>query len=362
MSLSFPSPGILTGPRRGDGTSHRNRVRALASLAILCFLASPCFAADAPGLEEAARLEREGDPAGAVKAYRAWLGANPGSPQTDDAFAALFRLETNLPDLLELAGIPGLGPQSLASLARLCELSGRSEEARGLYERSWQGGGNPEALVALLLLSLDMNDTRGISTQLDLLRAREAGWAEVIGALADLVEGRTDAARERFSQVSRTAEGERLALAALWGLRECARRTGDSGGLAAAAAEIERRFPLSPEKSLAAGSINPAPAPGLFTALSPGDPTAGGSRESPQAGPGLFSVQAGSFKVRENADELAADLAEKGFSPLVREDPRQGAVLYKVFAGVGLERPVAVILAERLSKAGYAGFVISEVR
>jgi cell division septation protein DedD len=362
MSLSSRSPAIRTGQRRCNGSSLRTRVRVLASLAILCLFASPCSAADAPGLEDAVRLERGGDAAGAVKAYKAWLAASPGSPLTDDAFAALFRLQTNLPDLLELASLPGLGPQSLVSLARLCELSGRSEEARALYERSWQDGGNPEALVALLLLSLDMNDTQSVFARLDLLRDREAGWAEVIGALADLMEGRTEAARERFSQASRTAEGGRLALAALWGLRECARRTGDSGGLAAAAAEIERRFPLSPEKSLAAGTINPAPSPGLFGAAAPGDLPAAGGQEMPQVEPGRFSVQAGSFKVRENADELSADLAKKGFTPVVREEARQGAPLYKVLAGVGLEREAAVLLAERLSKAGYAGFVISEAR
>jgi cell division septation protein DedD len=82
----------------------------------------------------------------------------------------------------------------------------------------------------------------------------------------------------------------------------------------------------------------------------------------PAAQVGSFAVQAGSFSTRENADELAADLSKKGFAPVVRQETREGKPLFKLYAGVGMDRDGAVLLAENLRKAGYAGFVISEAR
>ena len=81
----------------------------------------------------------------------------------------------------------------------------------------------------------------------------------------------------------------------------------------------------------------------------------------PSAG-ARFAVQAGSFLVRENADYLAADLARKGFAPLVRDEQRDGKQLFRVLAGSGLERGPAEELIQKLVKAGFDGFLISEAR
>jgi cell division septation protein DedD len=73
-----------------------------------------------------------------------------------------------------------------------------------------------------------------------------------------------------------------------------------------------------------------------------------------------FSVQAGSFQMRENADELVKDLSRAGFEPLVREASVQGKILYRVFAATGLDRDSAARLLERLRAAGYAGITVSD--
>lgn len=333
------------------------RVRAFLALVLLFTVVPPCPAGDAPSLEDAGRLENSGDAAAAVKAYRAWLQGNPGSVQADSVFAALFRLLTNLPDLFELSSLPGLGPQSLLSLAKLAEISGRAEEARVLYERSWKAGAGLEALVPLLLLSLDMNDTESIGDLLDTLRQGDGGWAEAIGAYADLAAGRLEAARDKFFAAAGTTEASRVALLSLWGLTECAKRAGDAVAAAAAEAEIGRRFPGSPEQALAAGRIGrptgPSQFAGIGQAIAP---------DAPRADTPLYSVQAGSFQVKENADELAADLSKKGFAPVVRGEAREGKTLFKVMAGAGMERSAAQLIVGRLSRAGYAGFIVSEAR
>jgi cell division septation protein DedD len=73
-----------------------------------------------------------------------------------------------------------------------------------------------------------------------------------------------------------------------------------------------------------------------------------------------FAVQAGSFQVRENADELVKDLARAGFAAIVREGSAQGRSVFRVFAATGLDRESAAVLLERLRSAGYSGFTVAE--
>ena len=343
---------------------------AVLAAALLCVSAISVFSAEIPLLAEAARLEQAGDSEGAIRVYRAWLKDNAEDPvRVDTVFAALFRLEPNLNDLLELSATPGLGPEPLLALSKLAEMSGRSEEARALSERAWKGGGGTEALVASALLALEMNDAAAATGALDVLRAHGESWTDLVDGYGDLAAEQWDRCREKLDRAAESSGNPRIALAALWGLYECSRRSGDTVGTAAAAAAIGRRFPGSPEEALAAGRASPLPNPAQFASPSVGH-AAAAVKEGPPAVQaassavqvGSFAVQAGSFSTRENADELAADLSKKGFAPVVRQETREGKTLFKLYAGVGMDRDAAVSLAENLRKAGYAGFVISEAR
>lgn len=370
MSRFAPFPATPTGLPSPERAPRRRAVTAVLAAALLCVSAISAFPAEAPLLAEAARLEQAGDSEGAIRIYRAWLKDNTEDPaRVDTVFAALFRLEPNLSELLELSATPGLGPQPLLALSKLAEMSGRSEEARALSERAWKGGGGAEALVAYALLALEMNDAAAATGALDVLRAHGEAWANLVDGYSDLAAEQWDRCRETLGRAAEGSDNPRIALAALWGLYECSRRSGDAGGMAAAAAGIGRRFPGSPEEALAAGRASPWPNPAQFAAPSVGQAAAAVQDGSPSAQAasaavqtGSYAVQAGSFATRENADELAADLSKKGFAPVVRQETRDGKTLFKLYAGVGMDRDAAVSLAENLRKAGYAGFVISEAR
>jgi hypothetical protein len=331
-----------TGRRLPEsGALSRAAVAALAAF-LLLVSATPRVDAETPDLSEAGRREQAGDREGAIGIYRAWLRESPDPARVDAVFAELFRLETDLTDLLDLASTPGIGPEPLLALSRLAEMSGRLEEARTLAERARQAGAGVEAMITTALLALEMNDAEAIAGALDSLRAKGDAWEVVVDGYRDIAAERWDLAREKLARAAESSADPRIALAGLWGLYECSRRSGDAEGTAAAAAAIGRRFPGAPEEALTATGL-------------PGD-------AAPLVKAGAFSVQAGSFLVRENAEELAADLAEKGFHPVVLEETSQGKSLFKLYAGIGMEREAALSLADSLRRAGYAGFLISEGR
>jgi hypothetical protein len=344
-----------TGRRLPEsGALSRAAVAALAAF-LLLVSATPRVAAETPDLSEAGRREQAGDREGAIGIYRAWLRESPDPARVDAVFAVLFRLETDLTDLLDLASAPGIGPEPLLALSRLAEMSGRLEEARTLAERARQAGAGVEAMITTALLALEMNDAEAIAGALDSLRAKGDAWEVVVDGYRDIAAERWDLAREKLARAAESSADPRIALAGLWGLYECSRRSGDAEGTAAAAAAIGRRFPGAPEEALTAGRASLWPNPSQFATGLPGD-------AAPLVKAGAFSVQAGSFLVRENAEELAADLAEKGFHPVVLEETSQGKSLFKLYAGIGMEREAALSLADSLRRAGYAGFLISEGR
>jgi cell division septation protein DedD len=342
-------------------------VTALAIIVLLA-AAAPARAADGGPLAEAARLEAAGDAGAAARLYREWLRANPVDPRAESAFFSLYRLETALPELFELASLPKLGGRPLLALARLSELSGRTEEARGLYRSASDAGAGSEAMIGWLSLSLAMNDAPALREGLAQLRAVDQTWADVIDGVSELAAGRLEPAAVKLGRAAASATEPRAALAAAWGLTEYARLAGNPAAAAAARSELEGRFPASPEAALAAGLLTRPPAPAQFTGSvqalpEPDLPSAASSTATgTAAGSPRFGVQAGSFTVKENADYLAADLVGKGFAPLVRGESRDGKQVFKVLAGVGLVQEAAEALAVQLSKAGFAGFVISEGR
>lgn len=70
----------------------------------------------------------------------------------------------------------------------------------------------------------------------------------------------------------------------------------------------------------------------------------------------LYKVQIGAFKVKENADKLAADARSKGFDAIVLL--RDG--LYKVQIGAFKDKANADALATRAKNAGFSAFVVAE--
>jgi cell division protein FtsN len=74
----------------------------------------------------------------------------------------------------------------------------------------------------------------------------------------------------------------------------------------------------------------------------------------------LFSVQAGSFGMRENADDMIRELAERGFSPIVRESAAGGKTLFKVIVASRVDAAAADAAAARLRGMGLEPFVFSE--
>jgi cell division protein FtsN len=71
-----------------------------------------------------------------------------------------------------------------------------------------------------------------------------------------------------------------------------------------------------------------------------------------------MDVQAGSFVMKENADDLVSELNKRGFSPVVVHDTAQGKDRYRVLAGTGLELEAAKVILKKLSDAGYRGFLL----
>jgi cell division septation protein DedD len=71
-------------------------------------------------------------------------------------------------------------------------------------------------------------------------------------------------------------------------------------------------------------------------------------------------VQAGSFQMKENADDLVAVLTKAGFTPSVRQDMVKGKKYLRVLAAVGLDNGAARELLAKLQLSGFSGFIVPE--
>ena len=72
------------------------------------------------------------------------------------------------------------------------------------------------------------------------------------------------------------------------------------------------------------------------------------------------SVQAGSFLMKENADDLVSELSKRGFAPVVVHETVQGKDRYRVLAGTGLDTEAAKATLKKLSEEGFRGFVVAD--
>ncbi|MGO9308910.1 MAG: SPOR domain-containing protein [Spirochaetia bacterium] len=368
-------------------------------------------------LANAQQLEKAGDKEGAARLLSAWLDANPGAPDSPPVFEEYLRVEQDLPALLAASGrflqsargIPGSAAQ-FEKIARLYDMAGRIEAARDAYVSAHAEGGADADLVSAFLLSLEMNDAGSMSSNLEQLAGKGESAGLLLRALVQLRAGEP-AGRATLVSLSDQTGNPDVALRALWMLYEEARSRGDAPGQAAARAKLGARFAASPEAVLAAGP-SPAsaasprsiavqlPAPGPFdagdgqpkadsaspkadsataasgapAARTPGtqvetptvsaETTPGTQKADPvQAAPGsspVVSVQAGSFLVEENANDLVNELTRRGFSPVVVHEFAKGRDRYRVLAGSGLEAEAAQEVMKRLSDAGFGGFIVQD--
>ena len=381
---------------------------AVLPLALLCVAVPPAYP-DAL-LDRAQASEKAGDLDASASALAQWLAANPGATGAAEAFASYLRVEQDFPRLLQSSaaflksahGVNGAAAQ-FERIARLYDLAGRVEPARDAYLAAHQEGAGDSTLVEAFLLSLRMNDSGAMTAVLQQLKGGSAGAQMLLQALGDLQKGDRAAARAALVGLSEQSGDPDLALKSLWVLYQSAQDAGDTAAASDARARLGKRFGSSPESALAASApggkgtrqvVLPAPVPDAFlpSPVAPGAPPStpsapGPSETPPPVTPGAgavpttplpsspagstpataapsaaprFSVQAGSFQMKENADDLLSELSRREFAATVVHDAVQGRERWRVFAGSGLDREAAEAVRRKLSSAGYLGLLVAD--
>jgi cell division septation protein DedD len=324
-------------------------------------------------LDEARQLEAAGDLPAAARLYLAWAQEHAGQPSGLAGYEGFLRTERGLDALVdgcrELVGqlprLPGSWV-AVAHTAELFEMAGLFEEAERLAAEAWRRGGPAALLRRALRLALSMDDLESYTT----LAERTGTPAELdpLAPARDLAAGSIDSARGAALRILASADEPATRLAAAWTLFAAALAVGDHAEMARAAETLGELFPDAPETVLARAAVSGAPSrlslapnPGLFLLPPrPAPPATAPAPGAPAAKQGTWSVQAGAFEVKENADELAKDLRKAGFAPTVREALVQGRRLFRVLAASGLDRESAGRLIERLRAAGYAGIPVGD--
>jgi cell division septation protein DedD len=357
-----------------------------------------------PLIPRAQQREKAGDTEEAAHLYAAWLQANAGAPGSARVFSRYFRLENDYLALRDASlkflatgrGLPGAADQ-FAAIARLLEIGGMTGEARDAYLSAHAEGAADSTLVSAFLLSLQMHDADAMAKCLAALEARGGAAGDLLRVLADIEAGHTGSAGAALAGLADSSGDPDVALKALWIMYARARGADDQKGQANARARLSADFPGAPETALVSSPRTAAvvlfPSPDVFvTGDVPGQsppvpqtaapvqpptltqtpetaqpPTATQTPEpvqppaTPQATePAKVSVQAGSFQVRENADDLSAELSKRGFSPIQRMETIQGKEHYRVFAGVGLDAVQARALLAKLLQQGFSGILVTE--
>ena len=378
-----------------------HRASCFLVAALLGFFLAPLASAD-PLIAHAWQLQKAHDSQGAAKLLSAWLVMNPGAPGGAAVFSAYMRWEQNLPDLFDAAGRflqSGRGATGAAAqveeIARLFDLAGRIEEARNAYIAAHDEGAPDATIVSAFLLSLQMNDTETMSSCIQKMSGKGETTELFLRALSDVRGGDPAAARAQLTGLAEQTGNPDVALKALWILYQASRSSGDSAEQAALRAKMAGRFAAAPETALTGGPSVPGPAPRAtviqMPAPGPFDAGTGQTRPAqqtqqsaplqpvqqpvqsppvvpdgtPTARPGVpssptMSVQAGSFVMKENADDLVSELTRRGFAPVVIHDSTQGKDRYRVMVGTGLAVDAAKGILKKLSDAGFRGFLMQD--
>jgi cell division septation protein DedD len=381
----------LREPGKAQSTLLKPRFTRCLVVAFLALVMTAVGGFCDPLIRSAQTAQKAGDASLAAGTYRDWLHMNPGAPGSARVFAAYFSTEADLPTLLaesraflaSAKGCAGAGEQ-FRRIARLFDLAGLVEEARDAYREAWSEDSSAPSLVAAAFLSLEMNDVAALAAILTDARGTPA---EPLAAALSAGQGYDGLA----ALASQTGDPD-LALKARWVLSRLALARGDTGASSAELGRLASQFGASPEAALsnshgagspaqgsqvvlatsayavlaaapplpAAPASSDASAPAPIAAAAPSDPPASPDAAQPPQNKGSYAVQAGSFQVKENADDLSAELLKRGFSPAIVHDLLQGKDRFRVLAGSALALDQAKALLGRLTGAGYAGFLIAQ--
>jgi tetratricopeptide (TPR) repeat protein len=356
-----------------------------------------------------------------LKLYREAF-SKAASPQLlFTAFDGLFRLERDFGllvqssrDLLAQAKDAPFPPGLAFRLARFFELSGRLEDALTLYRREIAANASPEALQAALRLCIEMNDMDAAS---QIIASKPELQGGVLAGQIALQRGDIMGARTCFKTILGSSPDPKASLQAMYGLYSVAVAGGDQAEIGQAADLLVRSFPRSPEAAVArtAGKgsatekvrvlLAPIPMQALDAALwaysaapaAQATPAAQSTEAVTQSSPpqshaqpaadqasaplqdeareahqpdaqaetppaskpeGKVSVQAGSYRVRENAEDMVLELKKQGFPAMVREYIAGGATYYKAIASAAVEMDEAKKIMERLREIGFEGILL----
>ena len=268
-------------------------------------------------------------------------------------------------------GIPGAAVQFLR-IARLFDVSARTEDAARAYLSAFSEGAAPSALFSAFLLFVEMNDLAGMQKSLAPLTGQGGSAELLLGALFALQSG-DDASAQATLIALATQTGEPdLALKAMWILYQRSTARGDISGQTAARLRLSTRFPDAPETAVAVAASFPPGQAQAVAAASPWpfyylrDETQPAVSPAPSSQPavpisaGNYSVQAGAFQMKENADDLAGELSRHGLFAMIIHEIVQGKDRYRVLAATGLSGDVARAVVQKLGELGYSGFLIPE--
>jgi cell division septation protein DedD len=380
-------------------------------------LAPAGVSADCRALTEARCLEAEGRSAAARAVHRAASETAETAAERSAALSSYLRLETDVKAVARaLKGFmsrtpPPQLPRSIAEAASgILQLAGFTEDAVIFADAALGARPGPEDVRDSVLLHLEMNDTAGAEA---VLSAHDGGvYAAEISARLLMAYGDLAGARAGFTAAGAT-------LTALAGLSEAS--AGDVQAAQTAAAGLSLAFPRAPETVLARaragiGGANgsqgarvtaaPQPAqylqsgesftagtarqtsPGSTASAQPSAPASPAGPEAPQGPEGpravsptdpavpsapavqpdssvsgarrLLGVQAGSFGMRENAEDMIRELRNRGFTPVIRETTASGKVLFKVIVLSRVQPADADAAVARLRALGYEPYVFSE--
>jgi cell division septation protein DedD len=347
------------------------RARAWAVMASLFILCAAGAGAD-PLIRRAHEREKAGDLQTAAALLASWLGANPGASGSPAVFGSYLLVEQDLPALLgesaqflaAARGVPG-SALLFEKAARLFDLAGRIEEARDAWLAAFAEGSPESSLVSAFLLSYQMNDIPSMSAALEKVERRGSTVDLLLQALSEIRKGDRTEARAALLEVAEQTASPELSMKALWVLYQADLHSGDPAAATQARSRLKSRFASAPETAIAAGSGGPGAKPPKTVVVEMATPVAfdaaiPAATVSPPTTKATVSVQAGSFLMKENADDLVAELSKRGFAPVVVYETVQGRDRYRVLAGTGLETDAAKSVLKRLSGEGYGGFIIAD--
>lgn len=295
-----------------------------------------------------------------------------GEPTSLAGYAGFLRTERTLDAIVdagrELAGglprVPEAWPL-IEETALVFELAGLAAEAADLALEAWNRGGPARLLRRHLRLTLAMGDLPAYQAASS--RAVAFPGADPLAVVAERLAGNLEDALRDASRILSASDDPHARLATAWDLFVAAREADAATGPAEAASRLVQLFPASPEAAIARSTtegtrsrVVEAASPALFVQADAKADGAGLTAPRSSGSAATFSVQTGSFQVRENADELAKDLRKAGFEPVIRSASVSGKTVWRVYAATGIERGAAERLLAELRAAGYAGFVVAD--